>query len=132
MRRQDSGKQAPGRHEAACFKRKPDHSKDTVVHDKKDREKRLDDSCQCIKNPVGKDADSVQGCEGSTMSGRQQDQNWEKDVQDKVGLDRDVGGWEDKKHDVHDPGEVDKQGRKRKNEKRAGSWKHTWQGQQVR
>ena len=33
----------------------------------------------------------------------------------------DVGGWEDKKRDVHDPGEVDEQGGKHKNEKHAGS-----------
>ena len=58
-----------------CFKRKLDHSEDTVVHDKKEKEKRLDDSCQCIKTPVGKDADSVQGCEGSTMSWRRTGRN---------------------------------------------------------
>ena len=64
------------------------------------------------------------------MSWRQQDENWEKgNVQDEVGLDRDVGGWEDKKCDIHDPGEVDKQGRKCKNEKRVGSQMHTWRGQ---
>ena len=108
MWQQDSGKQAPGRRETACFKRKPDRSEDTVVHDEKEKEKRLDDSCQHIKTPVGKDADSVQGCEGSTMSWRQQDKNWEKDVQDEVGLDRDVGGWEDKECNIHDPGEVNK------------------------
>ena len=69
-----------------CFKRKPDRSKDTVVHDENENEKRLDDSCQRIKTPVGKDADSMQGCEGSTMSQKQQDENWEKYVQDEVGM----------------------------------------------
>ena len=66
--------------------------------------------------------------DANTMSWRQQDENWEKDVRDEVGLDRDVGGWEDKKRDVHDPGEVDERGRKRKNEKRMGSRVRTWRG----
>ena len=63
---------------AASAMRKPDRSEDTVVHNKKEMEKTLDDSCQCIKTPVGKDADSVQGCKGSTLLWRQQDMNWEK------------------------------------------------------
>ena len=57
--------------------RKPDHSEDTVVHDKKEKEKRLDDkkekekrlddSCQHIKTPVGKDADSVTVCKDAKV-----------------------------------------------------------------
>ena len=66
--------------------------------------------------------------DANTMSWRQQDENWEKDVRDEVGLDRDVGGWEDKKSDVHNPGEVDEQGGKCKNEKHAGSRVRTWRG----
>ena len=45
-----------------------------------ENEKRLDNSCQRIKTPMGKDADGVQGCEGSIMSRKQQDENWKRDV----------------------------------------------------
>ena len=55
--------------------------------------------------------------------------NWEKgNVREQVSLDRDVGGGEDKKCAVCDPGKVDKQGRKCKSEKHMGSWMHTWRG----
>ena len=76
----------PGCRETVCFKRKPARSEDTVVHDENENEKRLDDGCQRIETPVGKDADGVQGCEGSTMSRKQQDENWERNVRDEVGM----------------------------------------------
>ena len=64
-----------------------------TVCNKKEKEKRLDDSFQCIKTPVGNDADSVQGYKGSTFLWRQQDVKWEKgNVQEQVWLDRGVGG----------------------------------------